>query len=95
MSFDKPALVVPRTVPREEQLIRASRASELGLFDMLLPEDAENPAKMAAALKALPNRAPPSVNARGLKLDGLENISRRIAEWLPPEGDKAPITLTA
>ena len=95
LSFDKPALVVPRTVPREEQLIRASRASELGLFDMLLPEDAENPAKMAAALKALPNRAPPSVNARGLKLDGLENISRRIAEWLPPEGDKAPITLTA
>ena len=95
LSFDKPALVVPRTVPREEQLIRASRASELGLFDMLLPEDAENPAKMAAALKALPNRAPPSVNARGLKLDGLENISRRIAEWLPSEGDKAPITLTA
>ena len=95
LSFDKPALVVPRTVPREEQLIRASRASELGLFDMLLPEDAENPAKMAAALKALPHRAPPSVNSCGLKLDGLENISRRIAEWLPPEGDKTPITLSA
>jgi predicted glycosyltransferase len=62
---------------------------------MLLPEDAENPAKMAAALKALPNRAPPSVNSQDLKLDGLENISKRIAEWLPPEGDKVPITLTA
>ncbi|MGG2478774.1 hypothetical protein ACNVD4_25640, partial [Rhizobium sp. BR5] len=68
---------------------------ELGLFDMLLPEDAENPAKMAAALKALPNRAPPSVNSQNLKLDGLENISHRIAEWLPPEGEKTPITLTA
>ncbi|AAK88313.2 MULTISPECIES: glycosyltransferase family protein [Agrobacterium] len=95
LSFDKPALVVPRTVPREEQLIRATRASELGLFDMLLPEDAENPAKMAEALKALPNRAPPSVNSQNLKLDGLENISRRIAEWLPHESEKAPITLTA
>ncbi|MCY7264595.1 glycosyltransferase, partial [Pseudomonas protegens] len=71
LSFDKPALVVPRTVPREEQLIRATRASELRLFDMLLPEDAENPAKMAEALKALPNRAPPSVNSQNLKLDGL------------------------
>jgi predicted glycosyltransferase len=50
---------------------------------------------MAEALKALPNRAPPSVNSQNLKLDGLENISRRIAEWLPHESEKAPITLTA
>jgi predicted glycosyltransferase len=85
LSFDKPALIVPRIVPREEQLIRASRASELGLFDMLLPEDAENPQKMADALKALPKRPPPSANGRNMKLDGLENISRRIAEWLQPD----------
>ncbi|MBP0662006.1 hypothetical protein J8J07_24120, partial [Mycobacterium tuberculosis] len=43
LSFDKPALIVPRIQPREEQLIRAQRASELGLVDMLLPEEAENP----------------------------------------------------
>ncbi len=87
LSFDKPALIVPRIVPREEQLIRASRASELGLFDMLVPEDAENPQKMAQALKDLLKRAPPSANGRNLTLDGLENISKRIAEWLQPHDD--------
>ncbi len=85
LSFDKPALIVPRIVPREEQLIRATRAAELGLFDMLLPEDAEDPHKMAQALKALLTRAPPSANGKGIELDGLENISKRIAEWLQPQ----------
>lgn len=93
LSFDKPALIVPRVVPREEQLIRASRAAELGLFDMLLPDDAEDPQKMADALKALSTRQPPSANGGGLKLDGLENISKRIAEWLQPEAAQETITL--
>ena len=95
LSFDKPALIVPRIVPREEQLIRASRASELGLFDMLLPEDAEDPQKMAAALKALLKRAPPSANGRNLKLDGLENFSKRISECLQTDSGDAAINLTA
>lgn len=86
-SFDKPALIVPRVVPREEQLIRASRAKELGLLDMLLPEEAENPQRMAEALKALPHRQPPSANSQNLQLDGLHNISRRIAEWLHASED--------
>jgi len=30
LSFDKPALIVPRTAPRLEQYIRAQRAAELG-----------------------------------------------------------------
>jgi predicted glycosyltransferase len=95
LSFDKPALIVPRIVPREEQLIRASRASELGLFDMLLPEDAEDPKKMAQALKDLLNRAPPSANGRNLKLDGLENLSRRVAEWLQPDDTVKVLTPSA
>jgi len=75
LSFDKRALVIPRTTPREEQLIRAQRAVKLGMVEMLLPEDAENPAKMSAALKALPNRPKPSERAEMTKLDGLNNIS--------------------
>src|SRR3546814_10098252 len=35
LSFDKRALVVPRTEPRMEQHIRAARAQELGLVRML------------------------------------------------------------
>lgn len=95
LSFDKPALIIPRIVPREEQLIRASRGSDLGLFDMLLPEEAENPFHMAQALKDLLKRAPPSANGSDLKLDGLENISRRIAEWLHPDDSQTALPATA
>ncbi|MCT7057374.1 hypothetical protein M1752_27035, partial [Salmonella enterica subsp. enterica serovar Sandiego] len=72
LSFDKPALIVPRIQPREEQLIRAQRASELGLVDMLLPEEAENPQLLAEALKRLPERAPPSKSGKGegMRLEG-------------------------
>jgi predicted glycosyltransferase len=82
LSFDKPALIVPRVMPREEQLIRASRASELGLIDMLLPEEANDPMRLAAALKALPMRDPPSKSAAGMTLEGLSNISQIVGEWL-------------
>jgi predicted glycosyltransferase len=82
LSFDKPALIVPRVIPREEQLLRASRAAELGMVDMLLPEEAANPARMAAALRALVRRAPPSKGWPGLRLDGLDNISALVGEEL-------------
>lgn len=76
LSFDKPALVVPRTTPREEQLLRSRRAAELGLIDMLLPEQAAEPARMAAALRALPDRRPPSDAGAEMRLEGLPNIAR-------------------
>jgi len=82
LSFDKPALVVPRTVPREEQLIRARRAAELGLIDLLLPEEASDAVRLAAKLRVLPNRPRPSQVSPRLGLDGLLNISGIIGGWL-------------
>ena len=78
LSFDKPALIVPRTIPREEQLIRTERAMRLGMVEMLLPADAENPVKMSAALKALPDTPKPSERAGTIELNGLDNVSRII-----------------
>lgn len=88
LSFDKPALIVPRVTPREEQLIRATRAAELGVIDMLRPEEAEDPARLAQALKRLPDRAPPSQVTSKLKLDGLEKITDLVGEWLEPGSQK-------
>jgi predicted glycosyltransferase len=88
LSFDKPALIVPRVAPREEQLIRARRAAELGLIDMLLPGEAEDAKRFAAALKALPNRAPPSKVRPDLRLDGLAHISSIIADWHEQRGHR-------
>ncbi len=80
LSFDKPALIVPRTVPREEQLIRTKRAMELGMVEMLLPEDAEDPIKMSAALKALVDTPKPSERAGIVELNGLTNISQILGD---------------
>jgi predicted glycosyltransferase len=83
LSFDKPSLIVPRTKPRREQLIRAREADRLGLVRMLVESEAgRDPAAMAAALKALPAQPRPSeVVVPGL-LDGLEVIRSRFEAGL-------------
>ncbi|MFV2054254.1 glycosyltransferase family protein [Aliiroseovarius sp. YM-037] len=89
LSFDKPALIVPRMRPREEQLIRARRAAELDLVEMLLPGEAAEPLRLAAALKKLPGRNPPSKSASAITLEGLPHISTLVADWLGvPRPDK-------
>ena len=93
LSFDKRALIVPRVVPREEQLIRACRASELGLVDMLLPEEAEDPVKLSAALKALMVRPLPSTCDPTLRLEGLSHISQEVEGWI--DARETPVDLPA
>jgi predicted glycosyltransferase len=82
LSFDKPALIVPRVAPRQEQLIRARRAAELGLIEMLLPDEADDAVRFAAALKVLPDRDPPSKSNPGLTLLGLGHISEIVEDWI-------------
>src|SRR5437868_13384257 len=60
ISLDKRALTVPRTAPRLEQFIRASRAAPLRLVSMLEDHGHYHPAVMAAALRALPTHTRPS-----------------------------------
>jgi predicted glycosyltransferase len=82
ISLNKRALIVPRTAPRLEQHIRASRAAELGLVGMLSDDGTYDPAVMAAALRALPRQNLPSeVVVPGL-LEGLPNVSRLVAPWI-------------
>ena len=82
LSFDKPTLIVPRTQPREEQLIRARRAAELGVIDMLDSSAADEPQAMARALRALPGRRRPSESGHRILLDGLETIGGRVDRLL-------------
>ncbi|MCD6041838.1 MAG: hypothetical protein K0R40_1441, partial [Burkholderiales bacterium] len=94
LSLDKRALIVPRTEPRLEQFIRASRAAELGLISTLADDGRYDPAVMAAALRALPRQNLPSdVVVPGL-LEGLKNVSRLVAPWIePPQAVAAPRAL--
>ncbi len=78
LSLDKPALLVPRTQPRKEQLIRATRAAELGLVDALMPEEAADPAVMARHLRNLPDRPRPLAAGADRMLGGLEQICEEV-----------------
>ena len=82
LSFDKPALIVPRTVPRREQLIRANRAQEMGLVRVLEDDGDYDPAVMAAALGDLPSQKPPSRVVMPGLLDGLANVNRLVDDHL-------------
>lgn len=83
LSFDKRAVIVPRTVPRLEQWIRASRAEELGLVRMLDEErDGMSAQTMVDFIRALPSQSKPSqAGADGL-LDGLDVVVARAAALL-------------
>jgi predicted glycosyltransferase len=82
LSFDKRALIVPRTLPRREQLIRTARAQDLGLVKMLVDDGTRDPWRMATALRHLPQQARPSdIVVPGL-LDGLTSVNRLVGRWL-------------
>jgi predicted glycosyltransferase len=89
LSFDRRALIVPRTQPRLEQRIRAERAEALGLVRMLDEESAADAVQMAAALRALPSQGRPSERPIPGLLSGLDRVHERVRPWL--EG--APMAL--
>jgi predicted glycosyltransferase len=82
LSFDKRAIIVPRTAPRMEQYMRAARARDLALVNMLVDDGGRDPRVMAAALRRLPEQhAPSEANLDGL-LDGFSQVNRLIGRWL-------------
>ena len=82
LSFDKRALIVPRTAPRLEQYIRSRRAAELGLLTMLSEQEGRDPRVMAAALRHLTEQAAPSTVVIPGLLDGMPSVNRRTRKWL-------------
>ncbi|HEX3065140.1 MAG TPA: glycosyltransferase [Dongiaceae bacterium] len=82
LSFDKRALIIPRTVPRREQYIRATRAEELGLCRVLIEDEIKDPRVMATALRHLPQQQLPSQSVVPGLLDGQENVDRLVDKWL-------------
>jgi len=95
LSFDKRALIVPRTKPRLEQYIRAARAQELGLVQMLTDDGRPDPRVMATALRQLPQQNLPSqVVVPGL-LDGLDSVNRLARKWLTRERKQSRVPVAA
>jgi predicted glycosyltransferase len=91
LSFDKKAVIVPRTVPRLEQYIRAKRGEELGLVHMIDEyRDGLTPQSMINAIRALPDQQVPSQASisDGL-LDGLPYLIERATALMDTDQRRA------
>ena len=82
LSFDKRALILPRTSPRMEQYIRTSRAQELGLVKMLPDDGVRDVQIMSTALRNLPQQPLPSETVVPGLLDGRRNVIKLAQQWL-------------
>lgn len=74
LSLDKPALILPRVAPRQEQLVRAKRAAELGVARMFDLSETERIEDFVAALQELPQQPKPSEMMLPGFMDGVENV---------------------
>lgn len=84
LSFDKPALIYPRKTPRTEQLIRASRADELGIVTLLDP-DTITADKLVQYINEFASLPRPSSGFQPGMLDGMNTISDRMTDLLPSD----------
>jgi predicted glycosyltransferase len=80
LSFNKPALIIPRTTPREEQLIRAQNASKLGLVQLLDPRMKMSDECTISALKSLEHQVKPATVMSPEFMSGLEQVGKRFIE---------------
>jgi predicted glycosyltransferase len=82
LSFARRAILVPRSDPVREQLIRARLLAERGYFDLVEPHNLHPNILMGKVLRAL---KPSSFAVPPVDLDGLPRIRRRVARLLSRE----------
>src|SRR5439155_6826915 len=87
LSLERHALIVPRVTPNLEQWIRARRMRELGLVDVLHP-DQLSPRALAEWLARDPGSPPPSRSR--IDFDGLTRVPSLLAELLAVPVRAAP-----
>ena len=92
LSFEKHALIVPRVKPEVEQWIRAQRMRDLGLLDVLHPDEL-TPARLTAWL-AQDLGLPPAAHSR-VDFGGLVAVPQLLAELLGVPVSPIPGTVRA
>jgi predicted glycosyltransferase len=82
MSFKKHALIVPRVIPRKEQLIRAQRLERLGFLDVLHPDNL-NPEAITRFVQQSIRKKPPEIQ---IDMDGLARVRELVESLLAQSG---------
>lgn len=82
LSLNKPAVLVPRTVPALEQWIRATRLEKLGMFSVIHPDQVTAQVFLAALRRALKKHGIRPMDSSEINMNGLENVSNCIESLL-------------
>ncbi|GGB95106.1 membrane protein [Marinobacterium zhoushanense] len=82
LSFDKPALLLPRKEPRQEQWLRALKAQELGLVTAIDLSEKELDRLLSEALKTLHLKPKPSSRLTPHFLGGLDTVRDQVADLI-------------
>jgi predicted glycosyltransferase len=82
LSARKPAVVIPRVSPSHEQLVRAERMTQSGMFTAIHPEQLTPERLIQSVFQQLGNQAQVSTAIDGLNLDGNAEITRQICALL-------------
>ncbi|MEL7245042.1 MAG: glycosyltransferase [Cyanobacteria bacterium J06573_2] len=85
LSAAKPAVIVPRIKPSEEQLIRSQRMDSLGLLKSIHPESLTPQTLMTQLFEVLENPVKP----KDIDLEGLSRVARQIKNLLAEKAAKA------
>lgn len=92
LSAGVPAVVVPRSEPVQEQLIRARRMAELGCLDLVDPKLLDPARLVRTVLDAL---ARPRARACPFALDGLARVGERARALLHGDDASQPVALAS
>ncbi|MEO1208330.1 MAG: glycosyltransferase [Cyanobacteria bacterium J06638_20] len=88
LSLEKPAIVVPRTNPVEEQWIRANRMAERGWLHAIHP-DQLTPQRLASAVQeAIAPNSEAAVVEPSIDLNGLPRIAQLLLALVPSKAPK-------
>lgn len=79
LSYEKRALIVPRVTPRQEQFLRAERLQDLGIVDIMLPDQVTSKTFTDWIRNASQNNTTPSVHDQ-LDFKGLSRLPHLIKE---------------
>ena len=88
LSFEKHALIIPRVSPEPEQWIRAQRLRDLGLVDILHPNELDARKLTEWLVRDL---GPPPAGRRKIDFGGLTRIPSLVAELLDSPVHEVPL----
>jgi predicted glycosyltransferase len=91
LSAQKPSIIIPRVKPTEEQVIRARKMAELGLLEMIHPDELTSAVLIDKLLHQLDNPSYYTSNIKKVDLDALPRITQSIATAISQKSVKGEL----